>query len=218
MKALDNKKLLDDFRKTLVAAVERKDNLQTVIAIISREIPSAMDNFVEQSKKEASFMAAASEDLRQAAGGMKQVAGDLSTSQASLLKEATHLRQEMQIASEHLKDEAVAIQRNSNQLRILQEDVSKQWHKEGQTLMRTLGKGVLILSVATLIALASVGGLFYYFHRRTQATIDNMMAPAYYVGLYVQQAKPELWKELVDEIKANNAKKVESKTDQGKKK
>lgn len=218
MKALDNKKLLDDFRKTLVAAVERKDNLQTVIAIISREIPGAMDNFVEQSKKEASFMAAASEDLRQAAGGMKQVAGDLSTSQASLLKEATHLKQEMQIASEHLKDEAVAIQRNSNQLRVLQEDVSKQWHKEGQTLMRTLGKGVLILSVAILIALASVGGLFYFFHRRTQATIDNMMAPAYYVGLYVQQAKPELWKELVDEIKANNAKKVESKTDQDKKK
>ena len=218
MKTLDNKKLLDDFRKNLVAAIERKDNLPTVIAIISREIPSAMDHFEEQSKREAAFMAAASENLKQAAGGMKSVAGDLSTSQALLAEEAAHLRQEVQIASEHLKNEAVAIQGKTNQLRILQQDVSKQWHSEGQTLMRILGKGVLILSLAVLIALASVGGLFYYFHKKTQATIDGMMAPAYYVGLYVQQAKPELWKELISEIKANNAKKVVDETDQDKKK
>lgn len=218
MKTSDNKKLLDDFRKTLVAAVERKDNLPTVIAIISREIPSAMDNFEEQSKKEAALMAAVSEELKQAAGGMKLAASDLSTSQASLAKEASHLKQEMQIASEHLKGEAVAIQKNSNQLRILERDVSERWHKEGQTLMRTLGKGVLILGLAVLMALSSVGGLFYYFHRKTQATIDGMMAPAYYVGLYVQQAKPELWKELVSEIKAKNAEKVTDKTSQDKKK
>lgn len=206
-----NKRVLDDFRKTLVEALKVEKNLPTVIAIITREIPSAMDNLEEKSKREAAIIANAGEVLHEAVQGMNSTAIDLSKSSASAKEDALVLKQEVQAAMQALKERAQAIDRAVERF-----DASGKRAVDGineKTRVYTSWSVRLFyfFLCCVLISLISTGVFLYFNQKKIQAAVEKVMSDRYLMGMYVQQAKPELWKQLADEyLEAQNVRQGKS--------
>lgn len=199
MKDQGNKRVLDDFRKTLVEALKVEKNLPTVIAIITREIPGAMDNFEEKSKKEAAIMANASESLREAVQGMSSSAIDLSKSSASAKENVSVLKQEVSAAMQTLKERTQAIDNAVYHLQGTGDKVVDRINGCKQIYTNWSVKLFYFFLCCVLISLISTGTLLYFNQKKIQAAVDKVMSDRYLIGMYVQQAKPELWKQLADE-------------------
>lgn len=196
MKDTTNKRKLENLRKALVEAIESEKNIPTVIAMFTREIPSALDNFKEESEKEAAIIAKTSGNLLEVAEEIQKRASDMSLSGASLQKDVTNLNQEVKAAMLSMKGSTQAIESAASKQLAMREESLREFVEVRSKFTGWLKKVLLFFGIAFVILLTFACVLTYHFHKESQANVYKVNSDVYKVGLWVQQAQPGLWTKL----------------------
>lgn len=196
MKDTGNKRKLENLRKALVEAIESEKNIPTVIAMFTREIPSALDNFKEQSEKEAAIIAKASGNLLEVAKEIQQHASDMSLSGVSLQKDVSSLNQEVAAAMQHMKASAQAIESSASKQLTMRDESLREFVEVRSKFTSWMRKVLLFTGVASIIILTFACVLTYNFYKQNQANVYKVNSDVYKVGSWVEQAQPRLWMKL----------------------
>lgn len=196
MKDTGNKRKLENLRKALVEAIESEKNIPTVIAMFTREIPSALDNFKEQSEKEAAIIAKASGNLLEVAKEIQQHASDMSLSGASLQKDVSSLNQEVAAAMQHVKASTQAIESSASKQLTMRDESLREFVEVRSKFTSWMKKVLLFTGVASIIILTFACVLTYNFYKQNQANVYRVNSDVYKVGSWVEQAQPQLWMKL----------------------